>query len=138
MAYSGVNGVFVYPMRKQTEARETLLTLVEDVGVPAELLTNDAPLLTGPQSEFVRNALHLRIKLGSVELHTQKKNKVEKTIGILKRRWKNRMSLTGMSKRLWPFVLTYEARIISMCARGRDGILRTVVLQRFQMLLSLS
>ena len=48
------------------------------------------------------------------------------------------MSLTGMSKRLWPFALTYEAQIISMCARGRDGILRTVVLQQFQMLLSLS
>ena len=65
------------------------MTLAEDVDVPAELLTNDAPLLMGPQSEFVRNALHLRIKLGSVKLHTQKKNKVEKTIGILKRRWKN-------------------------------------------------
>ena len=95
------------------------------MGVPAELFTDGAPLLTGPQSEFVRIARHLRIKLGSVEPHTQKKNKVEKAIGILKRRWKNRMSLTGMSKRLWPFVLTYEARITSMCARGRDGILRT-------------
>ena len=109
MAYSCKNGVFVYPMRKKTEAGETVLTLAEDVGVPAKLFTNGAPLLTGPQSKFVRNARHLRIKLGSVELHTQKNNKVEKAIGILERRWKNRMSLTGMSKRLWLFVLTYEA-----------------------------
>ena len=32
------------------------------------------------------------------------------------------MSMTAMPKRLWPWVLTYEARILSMCARGRDGI----------------
>ena len=76
------------------------MTLAEDVGVPAEHFTDGAPLLTGPQSKFVRNARHLRNKLGSAELHTQKKNKVEKTIDILKRRWKNRMSLTRMSKRL--------------------------------------
>ena len=60
-------------MRKQTEAAESLLTLAEDVGVPFELFTNGAPLLTGPQLEFVRIACHLRIKLGSVEPHTQKR-----------------------------------------------------------------
>lgn len=64
MAYSGENGVFVYPMRKQIEVGETLLTLTEDVGIPVELFTDSESLLTGPQSEFVEKTCFLRIKRG--------------------------------------------------------------------------
>ena len=109
-------------MKNQKEAATSLQHLAEDVGIPAELVSDSAPLLVGPQSEFVKQANFLRTKLRSSEPHTQRQNEDEGTTRILKRRWKNRMSMNNIPKRLWDFGLVYEAQILSMIARGEDGI----------------
>ena len=100
MAYSGENCAFVYPIRKLDNAAGTLLTLAEDVGIPNQLFTDSASLLTGPKLKFVDQASFLQITLFQSKPLTQRQNEVEKTIGLLKRRWKNQMSMTGMPKQL--------------------------------------
>ena len=101
-------------MRNQKEAAASLHHLAEDVGIPAELVSDSAPLLVGPQSDFVKQANFLRTKLRSSEPHTQRHNEDEETTRILKRRWKNRMSMNNIPIRLWDFGLAYEAQILSM------------------------
>ena len=38
------------------------------------------------------------------------------------RRWKNCIVLLNIPKQLWCFTLVYDACILSMTARGRDGV----------------
>ena len=118
-------------MRDQKETASSLQHqhLAEDVDIPAELVSDStrldsSPLLIGPQSNFVKQANFLRTKLRSSEPHTQRHNEDEETTRILKRRWKNRMSMNNIPIRLWDFGLAYEAQILStgMIARGKDGI----------------
>ena len=97
--------------------------ILEDLGIPTELIADSTPLLIGLQSNFVNQANFLRTKLRSSEPHTQRQNEDKGTTRILKRRRKNRMSMNNIPKRLWDFGLVYEARILSMIARGKDGIL---------------
>ena len=120
--YTSENFVHVHPMRGEKEAAQSLLHLAQDVGIPAELKSDNAPLLTGPTSDFVKQAEFLRLKLTSTEPYTQRHNLSEGEIRVLKRRWKNRMALLRVPKRLWCYALQYDARILSMTARGRDGI----------------
>ena len=121
-SYTCENFVHIHPMRNQKEAAASLHRLAEDVGIPAELVSDSAPLLVGPQSDFVKQANFLRTQIRSSEPHTQRQNEDEGTTRILKRRWKNRMSMNNIPKRLWDFGLVYEAQILSMIARGKDGI----------------
>ena len=116
------NIVLLHFTQYQKEAASSLQHLVEDVGIPAELVSDSAPLLIGPQSDFVKQANFLRTKLRSSEPHTQRQNEDEGTTRILKQRLKNRMSMNNIPKRLWDFGLVYEAQILSMIARGKDGI----------------
>jgi len=70
-SYTWKNFVNIHPMRDQKEAAASLHRLSEDVGIPAELVSDSAPLLVGPQSDFMKQANFLRTKLRSSEPHTQ-------------------------------------------------------------------
>ena len=109
-------------MKDQKEATASLQHLAENVGIPAELVSDLDPLLIGPQSDFVKQINFLRTKLCSSEHHTQRPNEDERTTRILKRRWKNRMLMNNIPNRIWDFGLVHEARIFSMIARGKVGI----------------
>ena len=106
--------IILKPMRDQKETASSLQHLAEDVGIHAELVSDSAPLFIGPQSKFVKQANFLLTKLRSSEPHTQRQNEDEGTTRILKRRWKKRMSMKNIPKRLWDFCLVYEAQILSM------------------------
>ena len=109
-------------MRKQTEAGDSLMNFAHDVGAPAEIITDGAPLLIGKDSDFAKTARFLRSKLSSCEPGTQRQNNFEGETRLLKRRWKNRMATNNVPKRVWDYGLVYEAQILSRLARGNDGI----------------
>ena len=48
--------VRAYPVCAERLIPETLRTLEEDVGVPRELLTDNANVMTGPDAEFNKQA----------------------------------------------------------------------------------
>ena len=120
--YSCENFVQIYPMRKQTDAAQSLHDFANDVGAPAVLITDDAPLLQGSQSKHATMARHLNISLRATEPGTQRQNKFELETRIFSRRWKGMMAELNVPKRLWDYALEHEAKILSMTARGADGI----------------
>jgi hypothetical protein len=120
--FSCENFIHIVPMKKQTEAGDALMDFAHDVGAPAEIITDGAPLLIGKESDFAKTARFLRSKLSSCEPGTQKQNLFEGETRLFKRRWKICMSTKNVPKRLWDFGLVHEARILSMIARGSDGI----------------
>ena len=109
-------------MRSQKDAAQSLMDFAEDVGAPDSITSDEAPLLQGPQCLFRVKANLLNSTLYSAEAGTQKQNRFEGENGILKARWKSTMREYNIPKRLWDYLLQYEAQILSMIARGKDGI----------------
>ena len=120
--YSCDNLIRIYPMRSQTDAAQSLIDFAHEVGAPDTITSDEAPLLQGPQCLFRKNANFLHSALYSAEAGTQKQNRYEGENGILKARWKSQMREYNIPKRLWDYSLQYEAQILSMIARGSDGI----------------
>ena len=50
------NYIQAYPVHAELLIPETLCTLAEDVGVPRELLTDNANVMNGPEAEFNKQA----------------------------------------------------------------------------------
>ena len=60
-----------YPVRAEHHIGDTLRTLVEDIGIPRELLTDNANAMMGPNANFNKQAHFLRIKMRRIEPHKQ-------------------------------------------------------------------
>ena len=120
--YSCENFIHIDPLRDRKEAGDSLFRFAKDVGAPAELISDNASELLGFNSTFAKQARFLHIRQSGCETKTQRQNRFELETGILKRQWKSRMATNRAAKRLWDFCLVYEARILSMIARGKDGI----------------
>ena len=120
--YSSENFIKIIPMRDQKEAPDSLLSFAHDVGAPAELISDHANLLVGPQCEFAKKARFLNIKQTSCEPYTQRHNNFEGENRLLKRRWKNQMATNNTPLRMWDYALVYESEILSMIPCGDDLI----------------
>ena len=125
--YASNDFVIVYPMRSHRgdDIGDSLRLLAEDVGVPNELVYDRAPGQTGYDQQFQKTARFLRIKCRTSEPYTQKQNHVERTIGELRRRWRDVCRKKQVPKRLWDYVLVWVAQI--MCrtynaSTGRTGL----------------
>ena len=73
-----------YPVCAERHIGDTLRTLLEDVGIPRELLTNNANAMTGYEADFNKQWRFLEIKMRSIEPHNKKQNKGERMIGELR------------------------------------------------------
>ena len=69
-----------YPVQAEHHIRDTLRTLAEDIGIPRELLTDNANAMTGPDADFNKQARFLRIKMRTIEPHNKKQNKGEQVM----------------------------------------------------------
>ena len=98
------------------DAPDSLLAFGHDVGAPAELISDHAAMLIGPQCEYAKQARFLNIKQSSCEPYTQRHNKFEGETRLLKRRWKNWMATNNTPLRAWDFALVYESEILSIIA----------------------
>lgn len=111
----------VVPMMARSNAGKSLVKFTDDVGIPEPLVMDEAAKFTGRDTDFVKEACRMRIKLHTAEQGCKKQNHTTKReIGILSKRWKQRMIKKNVPKRLWDFDLVYESEILSRMARGTD------------------
>jgi Reverse transcriptase (RNA-dependent DNA polymerase) len=111
----------VVPMESRKDAGKSLVDFTDDVGVPELLLTDGASEFTGKNTEFVKEARRMRIKLLNSEQGRKNQNHAaEREIGFLAKRWKLRMAKKDVPRRLWDFGLVYESEILARMARGDD------------------
>ena len=102
-----------YPVRAEHHIGDTLRTLAEDVGIPRELLTDNANAMMGPDVDFNKQAHFLRIKMRSIEPHNKKQNKGEWIIGELRHRWQDKRRKKNMPRCLWDYALVWCTEIYS-------------------------
>ena len=108
-------------MASRADAGKSLIEFTDDVGIPENLVTDGAGEFTGKNTEFVKEARRMRIKLFTTEQGRKNQNHAaEREIGFVAKRWKLRMSKKNVPKRLWDFGLIYEAELLSRMARGGD------------------
>ena len=105
----------VYPLTTKQHAGDALRELTIDVGVPDTLVADQAGEQTGRHTEFARQVQQLHIQMHYTEPGRKNQNHTaEREIGILKTRWKRRMTDANIPTRLWDYGLVYEAEIMSL------------------------
>jgi hypothetical protein len=117
------NGKFTtaIPMTSRADAGKSLIDFTDDVGIPEALVTDGAGEFTGKNTEFIKEARRMRIKLYNSESGRHNQNHAEREIMNLGKRWRLRMTKKQVPKRLWDFGLVYESEILSRMSRGQDG-----------------
>ena len=102
-----------YPVRAERFIGNTLGLLAKDVGIPREMITNNAMAMTGFETESAKPAQFLRIKMKSIEPYHSKQNKGEWIIGEPCRCWRDKRRKKNMPHRLWDYALVRCAEIFS-------------------------
>ena len=110
-----------YPAQAERFVCNTLGLLAEDVGIPREMITDNAMVMTGPETENAKQARFLRIKMKSIEPYHSRQNNGEWIIGELHRRWHDKRRKKNMPRQLWDYTLVWCAEIFS---RGHAQYLR--------------
>jgi hypothetical protein len=119
--FSTKDFIRVHPMDSKSECAQALQVFAEDIGIPADLVTDGAAELTAPQSNFRKLCRDLRIRTRESEPYTQKQNEAETSIRELKKRWKHKMVTKGVHRRLWDFGCIHQSEIMCRIASSRDG-----------------
>jgi len=112
------NGTFihVFPMIGKADAGQALEHFVSDVGIPNEMVVDNAPELTGTQSGFYRTCRQYKIKQRQTEPYTPRQNRAEAGIRELKRKWRLKMRQQEVPRRLWDYGLVWASEIINRTA----------------------
>ena len=116
----GQGWVHVDPRTSKALAGLTLDSLIENIGIPNQIIYDGAQEQIGPKSYFQKTMQHYRIHGHQVEPYSPWQNRAEDSIRELKRRWKRRMIKRRAPKRVWDFGMVYEAEILSRISRGHD------------------
>ena len=115
------NGNFttVHPLSSKSRVAQALTEFSDDVGIPDSLMTDGAPELVGPKTEFMKEVNRLKIRMRRSEVGRSNQNyAAEREIGELKKRWRNRMLKRKVPNRLWDYGLVYESSILNRIPRG--------------------
>ena len=84
-------------------------------------MTDGAPEIIGPKTEFMREVNRLKIRMKRSEVGRSNQNHAaEREIGELKKRWRNRMLKKKVPTRLWDYGLGYESNILNRIPRGHQ------------------
>ena len=110
-----------YPVRAERLIGDTLRLLAEDVGVPREMVSDNASAMIGHATDFAKRARFLRIKMRSIEPHHSRQNKGERVIGELRRRWRDKRRKKNMPRRLWDYALVWCAEVFSRTYNHKTG-----------------
>jgi hypothetical protein len=111
----------VVSMSSKSHAGRALKDLIDDVGVPTQIVADGAAELTKENTEFMQTVRRYHINLRHTEPYTPRQNFAERMIKELKRKWRHRMVIRSIPTRLWDYGLEYVAEIMSRTARGREG-----------------
>jgi hypothetical protein len=88
------NGSFttVHPLDSKAKVAQALTEFANDVGIPNSLLSDGALEIVGPRTDFRKEVDRLKIRLKRSEVGRSNQNyAAEREIGVLKKRWRNRM-----------------------------------------------
>jgi hypothetical protein len=118
--------VVAYPMRSKSEAGDALHKHCRDIGVPNRLHMDNAPEMTGRDSDFGMTCKNNKISTTTIEPKSPWQNKCENIIGVIKKRAKGRRIRRRIPQCVWDFGIVWECEIYSRTANkeGRTGIER--------------
>jgi Reverse transcriptase (RNA-dependent DNA polymerase) len=113
--------VYVLPIERKSHAGGALATFIAKVGVPAFLWCDGSMEQTAKGSDFQKEVQHHGIQMQVTEPYTPRQNRAENAIGILRRKWRYRVSMQRVPKRLWDYALIWEAELLTRTARTAEG-----------------
>ena len=124
--YTNGSFITVHPLDSKAKIAQSLTEFTDDVGIPDTLLSDGAPEVVGSKTDFMKEVNRLKIRLKRSEAGRSNQNyAAECEIGVLKKRWRNRMLRKKVPPRLWDYGLIYESNILNRIPRGqlqRTGI----------------
>ena len=115
-----------YPMKSRSETPKTLKNLIQDIGIPAQLHSDDAKEFKAGATKAICE--EFTIKQTLTEPYSQFQNRAENKIFQLKKRSTRRMNECLSPARLWDYCTMYESEIMSLTASmlyqtdGRTGM----------------
>ena len=103
-----------YPMQKKSQAHRALDRFFHEVGVPSELLTDNASEITVGKWGKLCNRHYVKQKL--TEPYSPWQNPTELAGGIIKRKMRRMMKLTNTPIRLWDYAWEYVSELRCLTA----------------------
>jgi hypothetical protein len=104
-----VNFVCFIPMKTKGEAGDALLEFIRDIGIPSEIITDDAKELTAGRWRVVAQEHQIAQKI--TEPYSPFQNRAEAGIRELKKAVRNSMHKMNAPQRLWDFCAIYHAEV---------------------------
>jgi hypothetical protein len=115
----------IYPLPDKTaeSVGGTLLDVLNNIGVPKEMVTDLGSEMVGRHTTFRKELIKRGIPMRNAEKGRHGQNgRAELEIDQVKRRWKDLMVRKKVPSRLWDYALVWISEILSHLARGKDGI----------------
>jgi hypothetical protein len=104
----------IYPMKLKSEAPNALLEFVQDIGIPAQLHSDNAKeFLQGKWKQLLSD---FQIKHTSTEPYSPWQNRAESAIKEVKKHTVRLMTKTSTPQRLWDYCASYVTEIRSITA----------------------
>jgi hypothetical protein len=106
--------VRVYPMKNKGEAHHALMQFIHDVGVPKDMLTDQAPEET--RGEWGQIVKKYRIQQRRTEAHSPWQNRAKAEIRELKKLTRRALRSQSTPIEFWCYAMEWAARIRSLTA----------------------
>jgi hypothetical protein len=91
----------VHPLDSKAKVAQALTKFADNDGIPDSLLSDGAPKIVGPKTNFVKEVNCLKIEMKQSEVGRSNQNyAAEREIGELMKRWRNRMLKRKVPPRL--------------------------------------
>jgi hypothetical protein len=103
-----------YPMKRKGEAPDTLISFMQDIGIPSELHSDDAKELT--QGRMAAIAREFWIKTTQSEPYSPWQVRAELAIREVKKAVRHTMAQVKAPKRLWDYCTIYQCEIRNLTA----------------------
>jgi hypothetical protein len=103
------NGKFVHfePIERKSQAGETLHLMIDEVGIPNQIISDGAPEQTGMRSEFMRCVRKHRISEWRIEPYSLWQNRAEDQIREIRRRWRLLRQRKKVPAWLWDYAMVH-------------------------------
>ena len=112
----GKGDTHLYPLTEKAAVGSSLMTFIQDIGVPRDLVTDGAKEET--LGTWLETAKKFRIRQHIAEPYSQWQNRAEWEIGELKRLMSHHRRMTNCPKRLWCYLGKWVAAIRGLTAKN--------------------
>jgi hypothetical protein len=120
MYTNDVNFTKFYPMKKKSDAPDTLISFMQDIGIPSELHSDDAKELTlGKMGDLARQ---FWIRTTQSEPYSPWQVRAELCIREVKKAVRHAMLKTRAPKRLWDYCTTYQCELRNIIAHPQFNL----------------